>query len=159
MVQFEALVGFLLAAVLLAALARRVGAPYPAFLALGGAILAFVPGVPSFSVQPELALALFVAPVLLDAAYDTSPRDLRDNWVPVAGLVIVSVALTTAAVAFVVRAPGAAMPWAAAVALGAVVRASGRPPRRSRTSTAQAAHRILTILEGGDLRWTTRARC
>ena len=29
--------------------------------------------------EPELALALFVAPFLLDAAYDASPRDLRDN--------------------------------------------------------------------------------
>jgi hypothetical protein len=28
-------------------------------------------------VPPELAL--FVAPVLLDAAYDASPRDLEDN--------------------------------------------------------------------------------
>ena len=48
MSQFEALVGILLAAVLLAAFARRIGAPYPAFLALGGAMLAFVPGVPTF---------------------------------------------------------------------------------------------------------------
>src|SRR6476660_1114032 len=151
MSQFEALVGILLAAVLLAALARRVGAPYPAFLALGGAILAFVPGVPTFSVQPELALALFVAPVLLDAAYDTSPRDLRENWAPVAGLVIVSVALTTAAVAFVVRALEPGMPWAAAVALGAVV----APPYAAAASAGlrqlRPPHRILTILEGESL--------
>jgi hypothetical protein len=44
------------------------GAPYPAFLALGGAVLAFVPGAPKFSIDPEVALALFVAPVLLEAA-------------------------------------------------------------------------------------------
>src|SRR4051812_37285297 len=96
--EFEALVALLLAAVLLAALARRIGAPYPAFLALGGALLAFVPGAPAFSIEPDLALALFVAPVLLDAAYDSSPRDLRDNWAPVTSLVIVSVGLTTVAV-------------------------------------------------------------
>ena len=139
MSQFEALVGILLAAVLLAAFARRIGAPYPAFLALGGALLAFVPGVPTFSIQPELALALFVAPVLLDAAYDTSPRDLRDNWAPVAGLVIVSVGLTTAAVAFVVRALEPGMPWAAAVALGAVVAPPDAAAAIAGTSTAQAA--------------------
>ena len=75
-----------------------------ALRALGGAILAFVPGAPSFSVPPELALALFVAPVLLDAAYDASPRDLRDNWVAVTGLVVVAVGLTTVAVAVVARA-------------------------------------------------------
>ena len=93
MAELEVLVGLILAGVLLSALARRVGAPYPVFLAVGGALLAFVPGAPSFTVLPELALALFVAPILLDAAYDASPRDLRDNWMPVAGLVVVAVGL------------------------------------------------------------------
>jgi NhaP-type Na+/H+ or K+/H+ antiporter len=73
--ELEQLLGLFVAAVILAAAARRVGAPYPVFLALGGALLAFVPGAPSFAVPPELALALFIAPVLLDAAYDASPRD------------------------------------------------------------------------------------
>src|SRR6266851_9293721 len=40
--ELEALTGLVLAAIILAAAARRVGAPYPVFLALGGAILAFV---------------------------------------------------------------------------------------------------------------------
>src|SRR6188472_1680404 len=110
--EFEAVVSLVLAAVVLAAVARRVGAPYPAFLALGGAILAFVPGAPVFAVPPEVALALFVAPVLLDAAFDASPRDLRDNWVPVTGLVVFAVGLTTIAVAVVVRAFIPSMPWA-----------------------------------------------
>jgi monovalent cation/hydrogen antiporter len=104
MQEFEQVLLIFLVAVLLAAAARRVGAPYPAFLALGGALLAFVPGVPRLSLPPELVLALFVAPVLLDAAFDASLRDLRDNWAPVAGLVLVAVGLTTAAVAFVAHA-------------------------------------------------------
>src|SRR5215213_4060947 len=104
MSEFEVLVGLILGAVVLAAAARRVGAPYPVFLAIGGAILAFVPGAPSFAVPPELALALFVAPVLLDAAYDASPRDLKDNWAPVTGLVIFAVGFTTIGVARVARA-------------------------------------------------------
>ena len=68
---------------------RREPSPPPVFLALGGALLAFLPGAPSFTLPPELALALFVAPVLLDAAYDASLRDLKDNWAPVTGLVVV----------------------------------------------------------------------
>ena len=102
--ELEGLLALVLAAVVLAAVARRVGAPYPVFLALGGALLAFLPGTPSLSVPPELALAIFVAPVLLDAAYDASPRDLRDNWLPLSGLVVFAVGLTTVAVAVVVRA-------------------------------------------------------
>jgi hypothetical protein len=53
------------------------------------------PCAPSFTLPPELALALFVAPVLLDARYDASLRDLRDNWAPVTSLVVVAVGLTT----------------------------------------------------------------
>src|SRR5206468_5945292 len=121
MKELEVLLGMVLAAALLAALARRLGAPYPVFLALGGALLAFVPGAPSLTVPPELALALFVAPVLLDAAYDTSLRDLKDNWAPVTALVVVAVALTTVAVALVAHALVPAMPWTAAIALGAMV--------------------------------------
>ena len=89
--ELEQLLGLFVAAVILAAAARRVGAPYPVFLALGGALLAFFPGAPALTVPLELALALFVAPVLLDAAYDTSLRDLRDNWLPVTSLVVLVV--------------------------------------------------------------------
>src|SRR5215212_9333855 len=113
MSEFEALVSLVLAAVILAAAARRVGAPYPAFLALGGAILAFIPGAPVFTVPPELALAIFVAPVLLDAAFDASPRDLRDNWAPVTSLAVFAVGVTTMAVAMVARSLVPALPWPA----------------------------------------------
>src|SRR5499426_3734648 len=120
MEDLEQLLVLFVAAVILASGARRVGAPYPVFLALGGALLAFLPGAPSLTVPPELALAIFVAPVLLDAAYDASPRDLKDNWAPVTGLVVFAVGLTTAAVAFVTHSLIPAMPWAPAIALGAI---------------------------------------
>ena len=98
---FEWLIALLLGAVLLSALARRIKVPYPTFLAIGGMLLAFVPSGPSWTLEPDLALALFVAPVLLDAAYDTSLRDLRNNWLPVSTLVFIAVGLTTAAVAVI----------------------------------------------------------
>ena len=149
--ELETLIGLVLAAVVLAAAARRVGAPYPVFLAVGGALLAFVPGVPTLTVAPELALALFVAPVLLDAAYDASPRDLRDNWVPVTGLVVVAVGLTTIAVAGVTRALVPAIPWAAAIALGAVVAPPDAAAATAVLRHLKPPHRILTILEGESL--------
>ncbi|HWG79443.1 MAG TPA: Na+/H+ antiporter [Stellaceae bacterium] len=151
MLVFEWIVVLLLVAVLLAGAARRVGAPYPAFLALGGAALAFVPGAPRFVLDPGLALALFVAPVLLDAAYDTSLRDLKDNWAPVASLVLVAVGLTTAAVAIVAHALVPGLPWAAAVALGAVV---APPDAAAATAVLRQVHlprRLLTIVEGESL--------
>ncbi|HZP86797.1 MAG TPA: sodium:proton antiporter [Burkholderiales bacterium] len=151
MQEFEQVLLIFLVAVLLAAAARRAGAPYPAFLALGGALLAFVPGVPRLSLPAELVLALFVAPVLLDAAFDASLRDLRENWAPVAGLVLVAVSLTTAAVASVAHALVPTMPWAAAIALGAIV---APPDAVAATAVLRPLHppqRIVTILEGESL--------
>jgi monovalent cation/hydrogen antiporter len=149
--DFEVLLGLVLAALLLAALARRLGAPYPVFLALGGALLAFVPGAPSFTVPPELALALFIAPVLLDAAYDASPRDLKDNWAPLTGLVVFAVGFTTVAVAAVSRIFIPEMPWAPAVALGAVVAPPDAAAATAVLRPLRPPHRILTILEGESL--------
>src|SRR3954449_5301557 len=149
--EFETLVGLVLAAALLAAAARRVGAPYPVFLAVGGALLAFVPGAPSFTIRPELALAVFVAPVLLDAAYDTSPRDLRDNWAPVTGLVVFAVGFTTAAVAVVAHTLIPTMPWAVAIVLVAVVAPPDAVAATAVLRPLRPPHRILTILEGESL--------
>jgi Na+/H+ antiporter len=149
--ELEQLLGLFLAAVVLAAWARRVGAPYPVFLALGGALLAFGPGAPSFAVPPELALALFVAPILLDAAYDASPRDLRDNWLPLTSLVVVAVVLTTAAVAVIVRTLVPGMPWAPAIVLGAVVAPPDAAAATAVLRQLRPPQRLLTILEGESL--------
>lgn len=151
MEELEKLLGLFVAAVLLAAAARRVGAPYPVFLALGGALLALLPAGPSFSLPPELVLALFVAPVLLDAAYDTSLRDLRDNWIPLVGLVFAAVGLTTAAVALVAHTLVPAMPWAAAIALGAIVAPPDAVAATAVLRPLRPPHRILAILEGESL--------
>src|SRR5262252_613555 len=149
--ELEQILGLFVVAVILAAGARRVGAPYPVFLALGGALLAFLPGAPLFSVPPELALALFVAPVLLDAAYDASLRDLADNWAPVTSLVVFAVGLTTAAVAVAAHALIPTMPWAAAIALGAVVAPPDAVAATAVLRQLRPPHRILTILEGESL--------
>src|SRR5215217_6756402 len=134
---FEVVVALLLGGAALAAVARRFGAPYPALVALAGAALALIPGVPTLVLDPELALALFVAPVLVDAAFDASPRDLRANWRAVASLALGAVALTVAVVAVVARLLVPDLPWAAAVA---TVLKALRPP-----------HRLLVILEGESL--------
>src|SRR5688572_23874033 len=147
----ERLLALFVAAVVLAAAARRVGAPYPVFLALGGAVLALLPGGASFTLPPELALALFVAPVLLDAAYDASLRDLKDNWGPVTGLVVCAVGLTTIAVAVVVRAIVPSMPWAPAIALGAIVAPPDAVAATAVLRPLRPPHRLLTILEGESL--------
>ena len=105
---FELVIALLLVGAVLSAWARHISVPYPALLALAGAGLALLPRMPGVMLDPELALALFVAPVLLDAAFDSSPRDLKRHWRAVVGLAVAAVGVTIAAVAAVARlcAPG-----------------------------------------------------
>src|SRR6476646_5975400 len=151
MAVFEIVVGLLLGGAALAALARRVGAPYPALVALAGAALALVPGLPTLVLDPELALALFVAPVLVDAAFDASPRDLRANWRPVASLALGAVALTVLVVALVAKLLVRDMPWSAAVALGAVVAPPDAAAATAVLKQLRPPYRLLVILEGESL--------
>ncbi|HVN29196.1 MAG TPA: cation:proton antiporter [Candidatus Binataceae bacterium] len=141
----------LLVAVMLAALARQIGVPSPSLLALGGVTVALIPNGPRFTLQPDLALALFVAPVLLDAAFDSPLRDLRRNWFPVTCLVIILVALTTIVVAMVAHWMMPAMPFAVCLTLGALV----APPDAAAASAVlgeiNLPHRLLVVLEGESL--------
>jgi CPA1 family monovalent cation:H+ antiporter len=151
MAIFEWIIVLLLGAALLAALARRLGVPYPTMLAIGGACLAFVPQSPNWTLDPELALALFVAPVLLDAAFDTSTRELRDNWFSIAGLVVMAVGITTLVVAVVARWLVPDMPWAVAIAMGAILAPPDAAAATAVVRQVNLPHRILKILEGESL--------
>lgn len=150
MILFEWTLALLLAAVVLTAVSRKLGVAYPALLALAGAAVALLPIDTGIRIDPELALALFIAPVLLDAAYDTSPRDLKRNIVPLASLVVVAVLLTTAAVAWV----GwrfAGLPIAAAIALGAIVAPPDAAAASAVLSSIKAPERLMQILRGESL--------
>src|SRR3954454_8624323 len=103
MALFQIVIALLFAGALLTSWARRLSIPYPALLALAGAALALLPNLPSVTLDPQLALTLLVAPVLLDAAFDASPRDLRGNWPAVAALALGAVAATVVGVALVAR--------------------------------------------------------
>src|SRR5688572_32134542 len=91
MALFESLLALLFVSILLLKVSGRIGAPYPTMLAFAGASVAGLPWVPEIDMQPRLALALFIAPALLDAAYDLPPRELRRDWLPLTWLALIAV--------------------------------------------------------------------
>ncbi|TSE02745.1 sodium:proton antiporter [Mesorhizobium intechi] len=150
MALFELTLVLLLTAVALTALSRRLEVPYPSLLALAGVAIAFVPGAPTIEIDPELALALFIAPVLLDAAYDTSLRDLKRYRVSLLLLALGAVVFTTVVVAFVGW-KMAGLPIAAAIALGAIVAPPDAVAASAVLSQFKVPHRITAILQGESL--------
>ncbi|TWB43035.1 cation:proton antiporter [Nitrospirillum viridazoti] len=147
---FESMLTLVVVAILLLQVSRRLAVPYPALLALAGGLVAALPWSPQISMDPRLALTLFIAPTLLDAAYDLPPRSLRPLWIPLVALAGLAVVMTTAAVAWAGVAL-AGMPLVAAVALGAIV----APPDAAAASTMlgrfSLPRRTVTVLKGESL--------
>ncbi len=147
---FESLIALLALAVLLLQVARRTWIPYPTMLALAGVVVALVPGAPSIALEGHTALALFIAPVLLDAAFDFPLAAVRRLWVPLLSLAVAAVIVTTAVVAWIGW-TFAGLPIAAAITLGAIV----APPDAAAATTvlrsAALPRRTAQLLTGESL--------
>src|SRR5262249_2587836 len=96
------------------------------------------------------ALALFVAPILTDAGFDTSPRELKRNAAPLLALVLVLVALTVAAVAFLGWKWGG-LTIAGAIALGAIVAPPDAVAAAAVLGPLKLPARLLHLLPGEGL--------
>ncbi len=109
------------AALAVAAIARRVGWSAPLLLVVVGLGVSYIPGMPEFEIQPDLVLVLFLPPLVYSAALDTSIRGLKAKLRPIAGLAVVLVLVTTVVVGFVAHWLLPGLPLASALVLGAVV--------------------------------------
>src|SRR6187402_95678 len=109
-----------MAAVVLLQVARRLSLPYPSLLALAGVGVALLPGAPDFPIDPRTALPLFIAPALMDAAFDFPVTTARRFWIPLVIFALGGVLITALLVAWVGWA-FAGLPIAAALVLGAIV--------------------------------------
>jgi monovalent cation/hydrogen antiporter len=120
MTPFESLLVLMLVAIALLQVARRLSLPYPAMLAAAGVIVALIPGAPEVPIDPRTYLALFIAPALVDAAYDFPLGATRRFLAPLVTFAVVAVVITTIVVASLAIS-FLKLPVAAAVALGAIV--------------------------------------
>ena len=116
-----AVLAILVAIAIVYEVARRAGIPYPTLLVIGGLGLAFVPGLPTIKLEPDLVLLVFLPPLLFSAAAESPIRDLRANLVPLLRLSIGLVLFTMVLVAAVAHALVPGLDWPAAFTLGAIV--------------------------------------
>ena len=147
---FEVTLLLLAVAVVLMIAARHLRIPYPALLALVGGCAAALPFAPRLSIEPRLALALFVAPAVMDSAFELPPRELLRNWVPLLSLAVMLVLATTAAVGWV-GVELASLPVAAALALGAIVAPPDAAAATAVLRDFELPRRAMVILQGESL--------
>jgi CPA1 family monovalent cation:H+ antiporter len=147
---FEVTLLLLAVAVVLLQAARRLRVPYPALMALVGGCVAALPFAPRLTIEPRLALALFVAPAVMDTAFELPPRELLRNWIPLVSLAVMLVLATTAVVAWV-GVEFAGLPVAAAVALGAIVAPPDAAAAAAVLREFELPRRAMSVLQGESL--------
>ncbi|MFF7972138.1 Na+/H+ antiporter [Streptomyces sp. NPDC007905] len=134
-----------------AAAARRGPVPAPLLLVAVGLAVSYVPGVPDYTLDPEVVLPLLLPPLLYTSATDSSYLDLRAQLRPVALLSVGYVLFATFAVGWAAYLIIPGMPLTAAMVLGAVV---APPDAVAATAVARRVglpSRITTILQGESL--------
>src|SRR6516162_6116643 len=117
----EAMVLLMCAVVGVVLLGRRLRAPYPIALVLGGLAISLVPGLPVVHINPDLVFLLFLPPLLYAAGWFTSWHEFKANLRPIFMLAFGLVLFTMLVVGVVLHGLIPAIPLSAAFAFGAIV--------------------------------------
>jgi Na+/H+ antiporter len=135
----------------LSVLAGTIRVPYPIVLVLGGLVLGFVPGVPVVELPPDLVLVVFLPPLLYQAAFFSSPRDLLADARAISLLAVGLVLVTMGAVAVAAHTLIDGLSWAAAFTLGAIVSPTDPLAATAIARRLGVPRRLVTVLEGESL--------
>lgn len=149
--SFELVLALLALVIGLHWLALKLHWPPATALLVGGGALAFVPGLPAISLDPELALVLFLPPLLMDGAYYTALGRFRRHLPGILSLAVGAVVFTTFAVGVVVHWIIPELPWAACFALGAIVSPPDAVSARAVLKGVHLPRRLEALLEGESL--------
>ena len=133
-----------------ALLARRINAAPAIPLLLAGIALAFVPGMPSLELPPELVLLVVLPPLIYSASVAMSWREFRSNLRPIillsVGCVIFTAFAVAAATHYLIG-----LPWGVGFLLGAIVAPPDVVAPLAIARKLGLPRRILTVLEGEGL--------
>jgi monovalent cation/hydrogen antiporter len=132
-------------------LARPLRLPQPVVLALLGALLTLVPGLPRDPLDPALVLAFFLPPLLYADTFQTSWTDFRRWLRPILQLAVGLVAVTVLTVGVAVRWVLPELPWAACFLLGAIVSPTDTVAVQAVVSRLRLPRRLTSIVSGESL--------
>ena len=145
------LLAVLVAAILLAAVSRRLDISAPLALVVAGLVASTIPGLDEVELDPELVLFVLLPPLLWSAGLESSYVTMRRHVRPIGSLAVGLPLITTLAVGFVAYHVVPDFTLAAALVLGAIV---APPDAVSATAVGRRLglpRRIMTLLGGESL--------
>ena len=133
-----------------ALLARRINVAPAILLLLAGIALAFVPGMPTLELPPELVLLVVLPPLIYSASVAMSWREFKFNLRPIILLAVGCVIFTAFAVAAATHYL-IGLPWNVGFLLGAIVAPPDVVAPLAIARKLGMPRRLLVILEGEGL--------
>jgi Na+/H+ antiporter len=133
-----------------ALLARRINVAPAILLLLAGIALAFVPGMPTVELPPQLVLLVFLPPLIYSASVAMSWREFKANLRPIILLSVGCVIFTACAVATATHYL-IGLPWGIGFLLGAIVAPPDVVAPLAIARKLGMPRRILVVLEGEGL--------
>ncbi|HEX5438830.1 MAG TPA: Na+/H+ antiporter [Gemmatimonadaceae bacterium] len=151
MASLELVLLLLAVSAALRVLAQRWHLPHPVLLVFGGVLLAFIPGLPRVTLNPDVVFLIFIPPLLYSASITTSLRDFRAEIWPILRLAVVLVLVTIGAVAVTAHWLTPEFSWPAAFVLAAIVSPPDPIAAIAVMRPLGAPAALVSILEGEGL--------
>lgn len=140
----------LLVAAVVAMLARRLRLPYTVGLTLAGMVLAFASVTIELPLTKELIFVAFLPPLVFEAAFHLSWRELRRDGLVVGVLATLGVSVAAGVVAGGLH-WGVAWPWSAAVVFGLLISATDPVSVIATFKEARVTGRLRLLVEAESL--------
>lgn len=137
--------------VLLILLGRRIKVAYPVLLVIAGLAVSFVPGVPRLRIEPELIFIIFLPPLLYEAAWSISWKELWRWRRIITNFAFLVVFLTALSVALVTERFIPGFTLALGFLLGGIVSPPDAVSAGAILSFVKVPRRVASILGGESL--------
>lgn len=148
---FNLILFFLVAIIVLEYGAKQLRLPPAVAQLIGGAAIAFIPGLPPFTLDPALVLVVFLPPLLMDGAYTTVWHEFRQQLSGILWLAIGAVLFTTLLVGVALHEVNPSLPWAACFTLGAIVSPPDAIAAKALLQRVAIPRKLMVQLEGESL--------
>jgi CPA1 family monovalent cation:H+ antiporter len=141
----------IIAIVLLVVLADKIKVAYPVVLVVAGLLISFIPGIPVLHIEPELIFIIFLPPLLYDAAFAISWKELWKWRRIISSFAFIVVFFTACSVAIVADLFLPGITLAIGFLLGGIVSPPDAVSASAILKFVKVPRRVSSILEGESL--------
>lgn len=144
-------IALILAIVFIIVLANKIKVAYPVLLVLAGLVISIIPGVPVFHIEPEVIFYIFLPPMLFEAAWAVSWKELWRWRRIISSFAFIIVFITAGAVAIITSSLIPGFTLALGFLLGAIVSPPDAVSAGAIIKFVKVPKRLSSLLEGESL--------